>query len=207
MVCGVVIVMRRRTPAVGAWTMGTQAFDPKGGSAYRRVIRVVFWGFMIAFCDMKINQFDLFPDSLGYAIMAGGCAALSSVSWQFGLASATTILLAATSIASFFLHPDTESVLAYADEFALPLAIWFLLGGIMDSCKLEDNPGLAERASRRRIFYVICLVLTNLTALLLPGPRGVPLVVPMVVAGFVAGVLVLIVVWQAGNPRTGEGSQ
>jgi hypothetical protein len=128
----------------------------------RKPYTLVFIGMVLVMLDLKLNQFDLLPDALGFVLAALGCSALATSSKSFSIAALCAWL--ASLVICFGLFAKVE--------FLLPLGIaslvlecafvWFLLSGVIDAAALARNDGLFQRAALARTVYPIVMILSFL---------------------------------------------
>ena len=112
----------------------------------------VFWGLLLAYLDLRIDDLDLLPDGLGYFLVVLGCVGMHRASARFSFAGLLAFLLIGVWFVSWYV---TESVALELVETILDCALlWNLMGGIMELALRRNRPDLSAIAERRRVHYV-----------------------------------------------------
>lgn len=134
----------------------------------------IFWGLLFVILDISINQFDLLPDFIGYILVAVGARGLVATSSRFGTASTLSWILTLLSLMGFFTSGDVATLLGIVNLIVDCAMMWTLLGGVIEFTASNDRLDLAERASHRRIAYVVLLCTVTFIGFL---GRGAPVVI------------------------------
>jgi hypothetical protein len=132
----------------------------------------IFWGLLLVLLDFRINRVDLFPDFLGYILVAIGCRELANVSRHFATANTFAWVSVGLALLGFLLSRGVAQVfglVALAVDCAM---MWFLLGGIMELALARQRADLAQRASNRRIAYVVIMCLGTFAGMAAQGSRS-----------------------------------
>jgi len=146
--------------------------------------RMILWGLLLVVLDFKINQSDVLPDSLGYILMAIGCAGASGASRQFLWAACVAWGLFVISLIGGVLTGKASTLFAIVIIGLDCAMVWMLLGGIKDVALDKRREDLVQRSEDCRIAYVITDVLAILVVLFPLGEsvNGVALVILLVVS-------------------------
>lgn len=150
--------------------------------------RLVFWGLLFAFLALRINNFDILPDVIGYILLAMGCGELARVSYRFTVSQCFCLVLAVLSVLpNWFIGVRVKEFGWLVDGLQCGL-IGFLLGGVMVLAAAGRRPDLVRNASRLCAAYVGFSVLH----LLLDGISSEPLSEIFIVFSFVISMCVLL---------------
>jgi hypothetical protein len=154
----------------------------------------IFWGLLFVILDVSINGFDLLPDGVGYVLVAIGCGGLVPFSPRFSTARVLSGVLAVLWLVGLLHMPhDAAVVFGVVVSIVNGIMIWMLLGGIMDLAISKNRLDLADRASNRRIAYIVFKIFVVLLGLFAEGLHDFarPLVVITVVAMLIILVMIL----------------
>ncbi len=119
----------------------------------------IFWGIVLVDFDYTYDSFSklsLFPDFVGYILIAFGLGSLISLSRQFAIARLCACLLIPASII-LWLDPSTSTVLQPLDWAVTGLdtaMIWTLLSGIKEYGARRSQLFLTKWSSAYRLAYV-----------------------------------------------------
>lgn len=162
----------------------------------------LFWGLLLVILDFTINGFDIFPDIVGYLVIAAGCNGLADTSHRFSTARAMAFSLAILWLVGFAVHGEFRIFYRMATTLANCAFMWQLLGGIADFATARGRLGLAKSAINRRAAYVAVLLLSNCFAFALNGSNLGPLVLGMVITMLVLMVMILHLIHIAKHELT-----
>lgn len=175
----------------------------------------VFWGLMLVFLDIRMNQFDILPDLLGYILVYAGLSGLSGLHEHFRKAKAFCIPLLIVSIfelLSFRLRfeitvdtavtPVSFVVILMTVAFSLLdlFMIYHLCKGIGCLAKQAGAYPLEEKARQRWTYYLwIAIVMTLFPFLAFTGAINVLILIfiPFFVASLIVFLLILLLVREA----------
>lgn len=151
----------------------------------------IFWGLILVILHLSINTFDLLPDFIGYILIAVGANGLKTISPKFAVASTLSWLLMCISLLGLVMSGDITFI-----QTAVELAIdcfmmWNLLGGVIAFSKQNNRPDLARRASKRRLAYVVLMVLATIFGYEAASTGNVAISVMIVLVLFVALFMIL----------------
>jgi hypothetical protein len=152
----------------------------------------IFWGLLLVVLDVRINGFDVLPDFIGYVLVAVGCGGLAGVSRHFSTAHTLSWILAVLSLVAFVLPSDLGSVYGVLHLAVDCAMMWYLLGGVMEFALAKGRPDLCERASNRRLAYVVVMCFATLTGVVAHGSRDAATLMLVVLVICVIPLLVLI---------------
>lgn len=130
--------------------------------------KLVFWGVLFAFLAIKINNFDILPDAIGYVLLVIGCGGLSS---RFALAQAFWAILVVLSVVPGWFIGGHSVEFGYLVQAMQCGGLWFLLGGMI-ALAAGQRPNLARRLSNRRLAYVGLAIFLAVFDPLLAGALG-----------------------------------
>jgi hypothetical protein len=166
----------------------------------------VFWGLILTFLDFKINQFDLLPDFIGYALVAFGAAGLSKLSPEFLTACGLSVMLAVCDVITLVIPTDT-GWFGIAVTLFSALMMWTLLGGVRAIALKRERPDLAARAEKLRLWYVGLMFLYMGLALVAREVSGGAafLIVALVIASVTVMILILLLIYRARNGLSVDG--
>ncbi|MBS4198071.1 hypothetical protein KHA93_00155 [Bacillus sp. FJAT-49732] len=172
----------------------------------------IFWGFMLVFLNLNINQFDLFPDFIGYFIIVSGLSDLSTFSSYFKKANIYAILLGVASIPTYFIGeinilegfiPSTSTILILASSSIMTLIhlvlIYYLLKGSIELANQHKQESLANTTKNNlKIYVIVVLSVAILTPFALNISEGAALTLITIgaIASFVVEIMILILIWQ-----------
>lgn len=149
----------------------------------------IFWGLVLVILDLSINGFDLLADGVGYLIVAAGCRGLSQFSPKFATAGTLCFVLGALWLLGFAVHGDLAIPFGLVTTVVDCAMIWQLLGGIGEFSLSRQRQDLADRASNRRVAYVVIVVSSSLLGSAMQGSQNAdPLAIILVI-----GMLILLV--------------
>jgi len=163
----------------------------------------LFWGLLLVILDFSINGFDLFPDIVGYLLVAAGCSGLADMSHRFSTARAMAFALAILWLIGFAIHGEFRIFYGISRTLANCAFMWQLLGGIADFATTRGRMDLAKLAYNRRVAYVAIVLGSTCFAFALNGSRNAgPLILVVVVATLVLMVLILHLIHRAKDELT-----
>ena len=164
-------------------------------------IGYIFWGLLLVILDFNINQFDIFPDFIGYILAAVGAGGLISISNQFTTARNSCLVLVPLSIIDMLVRGQIGLFLGIISLILNCIMMWFLLGGFMDLSSSYKRPDLAVKASNRRTIYIVLMGIATLASFLSQANRDVAatVIVPVVVAMLVLVVMILHLIHKIKN--------
>ena len=122
----------------------------------------IFWGLILVILDLNINNFDVLPDFVGYILVAVGAGGLKAISLKFAVASTLSWVLMCLSLLGFFVSGDHTMAMTVIDLAVDCVMIWNLLGGVIAFSEKHNRMDLALRASKRRLAYVVLMVLVTI---------------------------------------------
>lgn len=122
----------------------------------------IFWGLILVILDLNINNFDLLPDFVGYILVAVGTGGLKAISQKFGIASTLSWVMTCLSLLGLFVSGDHTVALTVIYLAVDCVMIWNLLGGVIAFSEKHNRKDLALRASKRRLAYVVLMVLVTI---------------------------------------------
>lgn len=189
--------------------------------AYSRIA----WGLALELIDFKIQNFDIFPDVIGYLLIFIGLSALRPTHRYFGIAWAAAGLQLLVSVLSFFGFPigfsltDSETP-SFAVLLLSSLVTVFELVMMYGICKgireigtIRGKTALADSARDcwRLLFVLGALLLFLLPFQLNTYPRGSSgysiLIIILGFSIFLASLWVIAIVRRAGRElRPGGGN-
>jgi hypothetical protein len=152
----------------------------------------IFWGLLFAILDLNINGFDLLPDFVGYFLIAAGCSGLASESKHFSTAQTWSLTLAILALVSFVIPNDLDTLFGFLRLAVDCAMMWFLLGGVMEFTTARERLDLSERASHRRVAYVVLMCMASLAGVVVRGSRDAGTVMIMLTMICVLPLLILI---------------
>lgn len=166
----------------------------------------IFVGFLITFLDFRINGLNIFPDFVGYIIIAIGLSKAFQLDEKFKTAqmfSVIMIVLSFPDIVEFTGYDPLWPLSLIATIVAL-LLTWFLLNGVTDVALRNSNEDLAN-LSEKVLFATIAITIFNLAIILLTNIAGFYSIVFAVVAlamvfvSLLVTVFKLLVIYRASN--------
>ena len=157
----------------------------------------IFWGLLLVILDFRINHFDILPDIIGYILVAVGCAGLAGVSPRFATAGRLCWVLVVFEILRYGLRGGGW-LLEFIGLVVNCAMMWHLLGGVMDLAAARQRTDLHQRASNRRIAYVVLMCFATLIGLVAQGWRdtAVLMVVLFIVCFIPLLVLILHLIYR-----------
>ena len=155
-------------------------------------IRCIFWGLLLVILDFNINQFDLLPDFIGYILVAVGSHGLVVASRHFIVARNSCWALVVLSLVELLMQGDVGILLEIIHLAANCIMMWFLLGGFMGIAITYNRQGLAEKASHRRIAYVVLMCTASLLGLIAYEVRDIAALVAIAIVVAMLVILVMI---------------
>jgi hypothetical protein len=167
----------------------------------------VFWGLILTVLDFKINQFDLLPDFIGYALVAFGAAGLSKLSPEFLTACGLSVMLAMCDLISLVIPTDLDWF-GIVVTLLSAMMMWMLLGGVRAIALQRERHDLAARAEKLRLWYVGLMLLSMALTLIVRETRGDGtffIVVALVVAALTVMILILLLIYRARNELSVDG--
>ncbi|MGD8191428.1 hypothetical protein ACQCN2_15715 [Brevibacillus ginsengisoli] len=171
----------------------------------------VFWGILLVFLDFRFNGFDVLPDLIGFILMLIGFSQLSTLNIRFNNAKIATIPLLFFSILELF-HVQTDIPLSTTEPLSGVAVLLSLCGTVLNLyvifnlCKgIEElalqsgKMELADMANTRWRYYLWFTIAFTVLSLLVVGISLFLwfLFIPIVICGFIATILILILIRQA----------
>lgn len=158
----------------------------------------LFWGLLLVILDFSINGFDLFPDIIGYLIIAAGCTGLANTSHRFSTARAMAFALAILWLIGFAVQGEFRIFYGISTTLANCAFMWQLLGGVADFATARGRIDLAKLAYNRRVAYVAIILVSACLGFALSGSRNAgPLVLVVVISMIVLMVMILHLIHRA----------
>jgi hypothetical protein len=170
-----------------------------GKSEMKTSFSFIFWGLIFIVINISINRFDLLPDGVGYVLIAVGCRRLAKLSPCFTTAQILSWVLAVLWLVDFIDMPrDAAVIYGLATTVVRCIMMWMLLGGIMHFAMNCARIDLAQRASNRRMAYVVLAAFAASVGLVGKGLGELagPLVLIAVVVGLVIMVMILHLIYR-----------
>lgn len=124
-------------------------------SEARSALTLVIVGLLLVALDFRVNDLDLLPDTVGNLLLAFGCARLTWLSRQFGIAMYLHIVLAFFDLLSLGVLGFAAEILGWIVTFTSIAAMWTLLGGIAEIALRQQRPDFAKRATNLRVAYAL----------------------------------------------------
>ncbi|QRG66048.1 hypothetical protein [Brevibacillus choshinensis] len=170
----------------------------------------IFWGLLLVFVDIRLNQFDIIPDLIGYIIAYAGFSQLSSSHSHFANAKFATIPLLLFSILELFQFPASYQVSTTgAASMSGPIILVSLLSTVLSLymiyhlCKglgyvarEAGAPELAEKSENRWKYYLWLTL--SMFAMPLFAVIGSPvilfLIIPFVIMGLLVYAMLLMLI-------------
>lgn len=155
----------------------------------------LFWGFLFVMLDYPVNigpcSFSLFPDFIGYILLASGCTPLYFESPHFDKAGGISIVaILITSILFVMgLVGITSTLLTIGELICLVMVCSHAVSGILDT---EVKYGRNMGGQRLYNLWITIIVLTVVTVLLSFAPVLNLFAAPLIVAIFVVHVIFLM---------------
>lgn len=131
---------------------------PTSEQHLRNSFSKLFWGLLLVVLDFSINQFDLFPDVIGYLLVGFGCAGLVTLSPRFSTAKVLAFILTGFWLLQFFVPNDLRLVFRLTNTAFYCVLIWQILGGVSDFAIVRERLDIASSAQWRRVAYVTIVV-------------------------------------------------
>lgn len=189
-----------------------------GAAAGGRPLRLVAWGLLVAFVDLRVGWFDLLPDVVGWLLVAVGVRRLAAGRAPgpgAPVAYAAALVAAVLSVVDLGLRvltdgarSDTWSVVAGSGGFALGgevfslhavatvLAVLTLTGVVAGLAERGGDGVTTRRWTRLRLVYVCTalpgLAICFLMLLGLGSGAGLVLSSVLVIVGYVVYALVVL---------------
>jgi hypothetical protein len=165
----------------------------------------LFWGFLIAFIDIRINGFDLIIDLLGYVVVVIGLGELARINGKFARARPyATVLLILSALDLFtrtptdsspeglFGHPGLAIAFSIALLFVNLMLVNLICRGIGEMADRAGNSDLSDLSKTRWVFFVFSYVVSTLLIVLAFAGEGlVTLALASVIVSLVAAILIL----------------
>jgi hypothetical protein len=153
----------------------------------------IFWGLVFLVVNISINRFDLLPNGVGYALIAIGCGRLAGVSPRFTTAQILSWVLAVLWLVDFIDMPrDAAVIYGLATTVVRCIMMWMLLGGVIDLAMRCARVDLAQRASNRRMAYVVLAAFA--ASLGFVGKGLGELAGPMILFAVVVGLVIMVMI-------------
>jgi len=167
---------------------------------------LIFWGLLLVLLDFNINGFDILPDVIGYILVAIGCAGLSNVSPRFSTAGALSWIMLAVTLIAYFLNGGAATGWGFVHLVVDGAMMWFLLGGVMELAASRQRMDLSERASNRRVAYLVLMSLASVSGFAMEGSGAASaiLAVGLIVCIFVLLFLILHLIHRVKHELAGD---
>lgn len=163
----------------------------------------LFWGFLIAFIDIRINGFDLLIDLAGYLLVVVGLAQLATRNRNFARARVYASVLLALSVLDLFTRGEAGSkILLFGSEgatmafFVLLLVvnlmlIYLICKGIAEMATAANAPDLADLAMSRWAVFLITFIASNVLIIVASADADLGLLAFVsIIASLVASILI-----------------
>ncbi len=186
--------------------------------AYSRIA----WGLALDLIDFRLQNFDLFPDVLGYFLIMLGLSQLSRHHRYYSIAWAAAGFLLLMAIVQFFgfqavissTDSDTPSVMLLMTTSILlaaeMLMMFGICGGIQADALVRERLELADSASNGwRVFFALGTLLLIILPFQLNFGQG-DLMILTIMLGlgvFINSIWILLIVRRAGRELNGGGSE
>jgi hypothetical protein len=155
-------------------------------------------GFLLVLFTFRVGGVDVLPGFIGFVIVYLGLGDLADREPGFVEARKYTMPLALISL-FFFVQLDLgllTMALAVVYAGVTLLTLWHIFKGITNLAVAAEQTPLAQAAMVRWKYYLVLTILTLASPLLLfLGP----LLLVLILAGFVVNVLLLMTFYQAGQ--------
>ena len=127
-------------------------------------LTLIFWGLVLAFFDVTLNELDFLPDFLGYGLVASGARKLQDRSREMGHVRDLAWILVALELLGMFLGtPGGLGILMALVDVTM---MWFLLGGVAGLAREHGRADLAAAAAWRRSAYLVLALAAHLLGVL-----------------------------------------
>ncbi len=160
----------------------------------RTQLRWLFVGLLITLLDFRLNNFNLLPDVLGFAIVFVVSLQLTHYSQHFRRAAGFAIALIIAFFLKFSDLNELHSVAWYVSQAGLT---WTLMSGLAPHISVTRGEEFALFA-RKLAFVFAASQIFALAFDLLPLDFAL-IAVAVAAVGVVCTVIVLVVVWKAGS--------
>lgn len=172
----------------------------------------VFWGLLLVFVDIRLNNFDILPDLIGFIIAYTGFSQLSSFHPHFEKAKYASIPLLLFSILDLFqVQAQVEFSTAHPSSISLPIVflsivstllylymVFHLCKGIGYIGRLIGVLELEQKAQKRWTYFLwITLIMFAVPILALLGAVFsdiLLLVIPLIIIGLIVYILILMLI-------------
>lgn len=171
----------------------------------------IFWGLLLVFVDIRLNQFDIVPDLIGYIIAYAGFSQLSSYHSHFANAKLAVIPLLLFSILELFQFPASYQVsmteaapmtgpmllVALAATVLSLYMIYQLCNGLGYLARQAGAPELAQKSEKRWKYYLwmtLCMLILPLLAVIGLSPFMLVLILPLVIIGLIVYIMILMLI-------------
>ena len=169
------------------------------GKSLQKTFHLIFWGLLLVILNLSVSlngfTLSLFPDFVGYAMMAIACGRLRGRSQRFAIAMGFGWAMSAVSITSYFF--ENEVLQAMTSTFD-SLLIWYLLSGILDDGLPRLSADQLKLIKRLRVLYPVTAI--GATLLTEYSPYSALLGVALTIGNLVVTVVILYLLWTLG-PR------
>jgi len=132
--------------------------------------RFVFLGAVFAFLSIRIGDFDILPDVVGYVLLVIGCSGLGGLSVRFAVARIFWAVLAVLSVVPAWCLGGRTNDFAYLVQAMQCGGLWFLLGGMIAFAVTALRLDLVQILTRRRMAFMVLSVPIALYPRLLTKP-------------------------------------
>lgn len=163
-------------------------------------------GLVLVFVDLRLNSFDIVPDTLGWVIAAIAVARLRGRHGSFSVAFAFAVAAAATSLVALAIPATPGTGIAVVEQLADLGFAFSLCTGLM-AIAISHDPATARSANTIRWLDVattaVAAPLMFLAARSFPNsvPLGVdagaltPIIVVLIVVGLGVRLWTLVLLW------------
>jgi uncharacterized membrane protein len=117
--------------------------------------RILMGGVVFALANLRLGEFNLLPDWLGYTLIGMAAYWLAPYAARFGRAIAVALVIVLFVVADFFVTEGVgQAVLAGAIGLLRIALIWTVLDGLVQFAAERERPDLARHASIYRWVYL-----------------------------------------------------
>jgi hypothetical protein len=166
--------------------------------------RKLYWGFLFAMIDFRIQGIDVFPDVLGYLLFALGLAVLGPRSTRFRQAGQFNVAMIILSLFSLYERPIQDGgaylgplgplgmLIGFAAMVVDLLVVYHLFMGVADLASRQGAGAVAGEAGIRWRQYVLLAVAVLLGQVLVFLPAlGIVYVVGLLMAAVALTVAIM----------------
>lgn len=176
-------------------------------------MKLFFWGFLLVFLDFSLTfngvGFDLLPDAVGYLLVFIGAGRMREESDSFARMRPIALVLAILGFAALIINPfgpieltDGWPTTLAVTSFTLLMLflylylLWLLVRGVQD---IEQYYGCPFGAHAMRKAFIVILVISIVSRILVWIPFLVLLMLPLGIAAVVTFIVMLVLLWRAAK--------